>query len=380
VGVPTKFSLAFILIEAGPPSPGQRLEHVINSHTTFCPTARLYSHNMAHGVQAVQIQTDQFVTAAMQKFPSVDPRYGSIILANDHAIFNQQVSPISRIIGLPFFMSYQPMETDDITMNRNSVAVFLMANPESGQWEPMMTAESCVGTVILAREDKAPLSIADAEMLCAFHEMLANHVKQSTDNIPNGYVSKVAFESFCTGFKKGKELTDLQDQRVTNTHRKVSELLINLTVENVDTTTHALVEIANNSKHESNTLSLRLVIRLLFTRGINEHNPAQYASLCRCMMEMIDPQVVDVLVVNRDGDFLKGPQLFRKFLLNRCQEEFERRWIVEAEQVGDAELALSERAHVDPKAKNLRLLRFIGEIFKQNMIIEKIMYGTYFCR
>ena len=335
---------------------------------------------MAHGVQAVQIQTDQFVTAAMQKYPSVDPRYGSIILANDHAIFNQQVSPISRIIGFPFFMSYKLIEADDIAMNQNSVAVFLMANPESGKCPPTMTAELCVGTVILAREDKAPLSIADAEMLCAFHEMLANHVSLSTNNIPNGYVSKEVFESFCIGFKKGKELTVLQDQRVTNTHRKVSELLINLTAENVDTTTHALVEIANNSKHESNTRTLRVVIGLLFTRGTNEHNPAQYASLCCCMMEMIDPQVIDVSVVNRDGDFLKGPQLFRKFLLNLCQEEFEQCWVVEADQVGDAELALSERAHVDPKAKNLRLLRFIGEIFKQNMIIEKIMYVTHFCR
>jgi MIF4G domain len=324
---------------------------------------------MAHGVQAVQIQTDKFVAVAMQKYPSVDPRYGSIILANDHAIFNGKVSAISRTIGSPFFMSYQRMETDDLATNLNSVAVFLMIDSETGKCPPTITAE--LGTVILAREDKAPLSITDAEMLCAFHEMLANRVNQSANNIPNGYLTKEAFGSFCSGFEKAKELASIQDKRVTVTHRKVLELLISLTAENIDTTTHALAEIANNSKHESDTRTLRLVIELLFTHGINERNPAQYASLCRCIMEMIDPQIIDLLVVDQNGDFLKGPQLFRKFLLNRCQQEFERCFVAETEQVQDPQLVLS-----DSKAKNLGLLRFIAEIFKQNMIIEKIMYGT----
>jgi translation initiation factor 4G len=99
-------------------------------------------------------------------------------------------------------------------------------------------------------------------------------------------------------------------------------------------------------------------------------------------METIDPSITDPAVLNKDGQPLTGGQLFRKYLLNRCQEEFERGWKVnlppkpdETATGKEAEL-LSDEYYVAAKAKRqgLGLVQFIGELFKLNMLIEKIMY------
>ncbi|CAG8725444.1 39953_t:CDS:2 [Gigaspora margarita] len=43
------------------------------------------------------------------------------------------------------------------------------------------------------------------------------------------------------------------------------------------------------------------------------------------IMEKIDPEIVDENVTNLDGKFVHGGTLFRKYLLNRCQEDFEKK-------------------------------------------------------
>ena len=103
------------------------------------------------------------------------------------------------------------------------------------------------------------------------------------------------------------------------------------------------------------------------------------------MMEQISPNVHDDGIKNADGKPIAGGQLFRKYLLNRCQEDFERGWATKeataaaaASKAGEDEAAkaaaegteeaalYSEEYYAAQKAKRqgLGLIKFIGELFK----------------
>ena len=115
------------------------------------------------------------------------------------------------------------------------------------------------------------------------------------------------------------------------------------------------------------------------------------------MMEQISPNVRDDGIKNAEGKPIAGGQLFRKYLLNRCQEDFERGWVAKeataaaaatkasedkaakdaAEGKEDGESALySEEYYAAQKAKRqgLGLIKFIGELFKLQMLTERIMH------
>jgi translation initiation factor 4G len=116
---------------------------------------------------------------------------------------------------------------------------------------------------------------------------------------------------------------------------------------------------------------------LTFEKATDEPNFSEmYALFCRKIMETIDPNITDPTVLNKDGQPLTGGQLFRKYLLNRCQEEFERGWKVNLPAKPDENELLSDEYYIAAKAKRqgLGLVQFIGELFKLNMLIEKIMY------
>ena len=75
-----------------------------------------------------------------------------------------------------------------------------------------------------------------------------------------------------------------------------------------------------------------------------------------------------------------GGSLFRKYLLNRCQEEFERGWKVnlppKPEGVTDEVAMLSDEYYIAAAAKRrgLGLVKFIGELYKLGMLTERIMH------
>ena len=165
--------------------------------------------------------------------------------------------------------------------------------------------------------------------------------------------------------------------------RKVKSLLNKLTLEKFDKITDQILAIASQSKFENDGQTLRQVIQLTFEKATDEPNfSAMYARFCRKMMETIDPEIRDPNLVSKDGRPLTGGQLFRKYLLNRCQEEFERGWRVNpppkpdgAADEAEAEL-LSEEYYIAAAAKRrgLGLIQFIGELYKLEMLIEKIMH------
>ncbi len=105
--------------------------------------------------------------------------------------------------------------------------------------------------------------------------------------------------------------------------RKVRALLNKLTPENFDSISDQIITWANKSEHEKDGRTLIQVIRLVFEKATDEAKFSEmYARLCRKMMEQISPNITDESLDKP----ITGGQLFRKYLLNRCQEDFERGW------------------------------------------------------
>ncbi|KAG2104022.1 armadillo-type protein [Suillus discolor] len=149
--------------------------------------------------------------------------------------------------------------------------------------------------------------------------------------------------------------------------RKVKALLNKLTMEKFEMISDQIIHWANKSVNEKDGRTLIQVIRLIFEKAIDEAAWSEmYARLCRKMMEEISPEVQDDGVKNMEGKPIRGGHLFRKYLLNRCQEDFEHGWFAK-----DATTADFERA----KRQGLNLITFIGELFKVRMLTERIMHN-----
>ncbi|SNX84030.1 related to TIF4631 - mRNA cap-binding protein (eIF4F), 150K subunit [Melanopsichium pennsylvanicum] len=196
--------------------------------------------------------------------------------------------------------------------------------------------------------------------------------------------------------------------------RKVKALLNKLTLEKFDSISNQILEWANKSISEDDGRTLRQVIQLIFEKATDEAAWSEmYARLCRKLMEEVSPEVKDESLRTADDKPVVGGSLFRKYLLNRCQEDFERGWAQRdnavaaakskeaedrakkdsnekaeaeakaAEERGEkpseapkeAEL-LSDEYYEAQKAKRrgLGLVRFIGELFKLSMLTERIMH------
>ncbi|KAG9033788.1 hypothetical protein FS837_002386 [Tulasnella sp. UAMH 9824] len=181
--------------------------------------------------------------------------------------------------------------------------------------------------------------------------------------------------------------------------RKVKALLNKLISENFDSISNQIVFWANKSQHDKNGATIILVIKLVFEKAVDEEVWSEmYARLCRKMMEQISQNVQDENIRNSAGELIVGGNLFRKHLLNRCQEDFERGWSQkESARAAAALEAAGVRAVEDASKANgennepilysdeyytllkarrqgLGLVRFIGELFKLQMLTERIMH------
>ena len=163
--------------------------------------------------------------------------------------------------------------------------------------------------------------------------------------------------------------------------RKVKAALNKMTPEKFDKIADQIMEIAAQSKDETDGRSLRQVIQLTFEKATDEaHWAPMYAMFCRKMLESMSPDIQDEGIKDKNGQIVTGGNLFRKYLLNRCQEEFERGWKTNlpGKPEGQTEEAamLSDEYYIAAAAKRrgLGLVRFIGELFKLGMLTERIMH------
>ena len=168
--------------------------------------------------------------------------------------------------------------------------------------------------------------------------------------------------------------------------RRVRALLNNFTADNFNPISNHIVALANKSETEKDCQSLVYVTRVVFENAINE--PARsglYARLCRRIMERINPSIRDDEFRSADGKPIAGGQLFRKYLLHRCQTDFNRGVVVrvaagvaltkaagtsgEAESYSDGYNAAQE-----DRRQRLGLIQFYGELYKVQMLTERIMH------
>ncbi|KAI1823081.1 hypothetical protein F4861DRAFT_540383 [Xylaria intraflava] len=166
--------------------------------------------------------------------------------------------------------------------------------------------------------------------------------------------------------------------------RKVKAALNKMTPENFDRISDQILEIAAQSKEETDGRTLRQVIQLTFEKATDEaHWASMYARFCKKMLESMSPEVRDENIKDRAGQVVSGGALFRKYLLNRCQEEFERGWKVQLSEPNEAEdkkaaaaALLSDEYYLAAAAKRrgLGLVQFIGELYKLTMLTERIMH------
>ncbi|CAE6500838.1 unnamed protein product [Rhizoctonia solani] len=175
-------------------------------------------------------------------------------------------------------------------------------------------------------------------------------------------------------------------------------LLDALEAGNFGTASEGIIESANRSEQEEDGRTLKQIIELICKRAVDNPPASEmYARLCRKMMERISPNVQDETIRNSEGQPIAGGMLFRKYLINRCQEDFERGWNTkeaalaaatlkseednptEAASEGTGEAILySDEHHAAAKANLKRqgvgLIQFFGELFKLQMLTERTMH------
>ncbi len=172
--------------------------------------------------------------------------------------------------------------------------------------------------------------------------------------------------------------------------RKVKGLLNKLKMEKFDSISNQIISWANKSENKKDEQTLIQVIKLVFKKATDEATWSEmYAQLGRKMIEQISPKVQDDGIKNNKGKPITSGQLFCKYLLNHCQEDFKHGWVakeataaaatvmkaMEDESVkaankkkGDQKeehMLYSEEYYAAQKAKRcgLGLIKFIGELF-----------------
>ncbi|KAL7918126.1 hypothetical protein ACQKWADRAFT_262525 [Trichoderma austrokoningii] len=174
--------------------------------------------------------------------------------------------------------------------------------------------------------------------------------------------------------------------------RKVKAALNKMTPENFERIADQILLIASQSKDESDGRTLRQVIQLTFEKATDEaHWASMYAKFCKRMLETMSSDIRDENIKDKNGQVVSGGNLFRKYLLNRCQVEFERGWTTNLPDAPEgAEDADKKGADAKPmeaallsdeyyaaaaaKRRGLGLVQFIGELFKLGMLTERIMH------
>ncbi|KAF9450122.1 ARM repeat-containing protein [Macrolepiota fuliginosa MF-IS2] len=181
--------------------------------------------------------------------------------------------------------------------------------------------------------------------------------------------------------------------------REVGDLLNELTTERFDSISDRIIERVNKSEGERDGRTLILVIRLVFERATDGVGWSKIcARLCRKMMDRINNNVRNDRIRNSKGKPMAGGQLFQNYLLKKYREDFERGWLSggattapvttkateggatkaanEKNEGGGEEVVLySTEYYAAQKARqqDLGLIRFVGELFKLQVIAKHIV-------
>jgi translation initiation factor 4G len=119
----------------------------------------------------------------------------------------------------------------------------------------------------------------------------------------------------------------------------------------------------------ANATVLTGVIDLVYDKAVTEHTfCGLYAQLCSSLCEKM-PE----LPVNETET-----TTFRKILLRKCQTEFENRHRVLLPEPRDAAAADTDLLEIKRKQRVLGNIKFVGELFKNNLLSETVMHGCIY--
>jgi translation initiation factor 4G len=148
---------------------------------------------------------------------------------------------------------------------------------------------------------------------------------------------------------------------------RVVKALLNSLPTHFDSISDQIVAWANKSEKEKDGRTLMQVIKLVFKKAADEVTFSEmYARLCRKIMWQISPKVQHDGLKNSEGKPFAGGTLFRVYLLHRCQEDLEQSWV--------AKEATAAAAASKAKRRRLGLIRFFGELFKLQILTERLIH------
>lgn len=168
--------------------------------------------------------------------------------------------------------------------------------------------------------------------------------------------------------------------------KKIRSLLNKLSLEQFDSITDDLIQLANQSKFETDANALRMTVQLTFAKATDEpHWSSMYAKFCQKLVSAIDENIYSVdYPMKTDDDEVKyycGKNLAYRLLVSRCQSEYEKGWStelpvnedgspIEPELMSDEYYALAAQ-----KRRGLGLVRFIGELYRLKLIKFRVIVG-----
>ncbi|KAI9097068.1 hypothetical protein DFS34DRAFT_134272 [Phlyctochytrium arcticum] len=181
---------------------------------------------------------------------------------------------------------------------------------------------------------------------------------------------------------KGSDVEDAEKAEEEVIARKMKGLLNKLTIDRFDSISDQIMNVGITRES-----ILKGVIGQIFEKALDEPNfGAMYASLCSKLSQEL-PKIQTWIDLNAKNN------AFRRALLNRCQEEFERgaKWSESEEKLteqrrearskldtmtDEEKLKIAQEDYERGKLKRRVLgnMQFIGELFVKGLITEKIMH------
>lgn len=170
--------------------------------------------------------------------------------------------------------------------------------------------------------------------------------------------------------------------------RKIKCLVNKLTIEKFDSISNQIIAWINKLENDTHGYTLIQITNLVVQQAMDEPMWSEmFARLCRKIMEKISSNVKDDSIKDNAGKAIAGGQLFPNHLLSCCKENFERRWgendaTDRSKEDGrddedNVALTLLEGFYAGQKAKQpgLGLVKFIGELFKLQMLKEYTIHN-----
>ncbi|KAH7329852.1 armadillo-type protein [Rhizoctonia solani] len=176
----------------------------------------------------------------------------------------------------------------------------------------------------------------------------------------------------------------------------VQGLLNKLTVVNFDSILAQIISWANRPEQDKDGATLRQVVKLILGQAKEDAVfSGTYARLCSRIADRVSPRIQDEFSRNSQRQSITGGMLFRTYLIDQCQEDFEGRWDTHRATLALSRSIKGKTTAITPNfsgEKGLRsdehdmtrkanrqcvgLVQFMGELFKLQLLTE---YAIHEC-